>query len=397
MTREVVIVEALRTPIGRAGKGSLAGVRPDDLAAHAVAAVVGRAPEVPIDEVIVGCGFPWGEQGMNLGRSVALLAGLPMTTPGHTVSRFCASSLQALRAAHHAVAIGEVDAIVAAGVESVSRVGSDRHLAEPNPRYVGPDAIADLYVTMIQTAQNVAERFGVGREELDRYAQRSQERAVAAQAAGFFAREIVPVPLPGRAPLEHDECPRASSTLEKLAALEPVSGPDGVITAGNACPLNDGAAAVLVMSAEAARRHGLRPRARILASAVTGLDPAIMGVGPIEAVRAVLRRAGVALGDVDVVELNEAFASTGARRGARGVRDRPVRRPLQPARRRDRGRPPLRHERGADHGHAAQRSRRLRRHARARDDVRRRRPGPGHARRAPRLTPFAPPPWAPSS
>ena len=299
MSREVVIVDALRTPIGRAHKGSLAGVRPDDLCGALVAALLERHGRPPVDELVCGVGYPFGEQGGNVARAVALLAGLPYETPAHTVSRLCASSLQAVRAAHHAILAGEAEVVVACGVESFSRVGRDTHLREPNP---APPAAA-LDVTMLQTAENVAGRFGVGRAELDAYAQRSQERAVAAQRSGHFAREIVAV-----GEVVADDGPRPGSTLAGLAALEPVlSG--GVVTAGNACPLNDGAAAVLVCSADAARAHGLAPRARIVAHAVSALDPAIMGVAPIEAIRMALARAGAGIDDLDLLELNEAFAA----------------------------------------------------------------------------------------
>jgi acetyl-CoA C-acetyltransferase len=309
--RDAVVVAAVRTPIGRAGKGSLAGVRPDDMLGGVIAELLAPLEGVEVDEVVCGCGYPWGEQGYNVGRTATLLSGLPDTTPACTVSRMCASSLEAIRIAGHTIACGEADAIVAGGVESVSRVGRDSHLAEFNPRLDGsrPGAVAEMSLPMVETAERVARRFDVAREEMDAYAQRSQERAVAAREAGFFAGEIRPVPLPGGGVLAEDEGPRPGSTLEGLAALEPITGADGVVTAGNACPLNDGAAAVLVMSAERCRDLGLRARARIVASAVTALDPSIMGVGPIAAVRTVLQRAGLTLADVDQIELNEAFAS----------------------------------------------------------------------------------------
>jgi acetyl-CoA C-acetyltransferase len=300
MAREAVIVDAVRSPVGRAHKGSLVEARPDDLCAHVVRALLDRngGGELRVDEVICGVGYPFGEQGYNVARAAALLAGLPDTTPAHTVSRLCASSLQAIRAAHHAIALGEGDVYVACGVESVTRVGRDSHLREPNPR------LPAFYMPMIETAEKVAVRYGVTREEMDRYAQRSQELAVAAQRDGTFDREIVP--WNGAV---QDDGPRPASSLEKLAELEPVLGPEGRVTAGNSCPLNDGAAAVLVASAERAEALGLRPRARIVASAVSALDPTIMGVAPIDAVRRVLERAGVGIGDVDAFELNEAFAA----------------------------------------------------------------------------------------
>ena len=256
--------------------------------------------------MIVGCGFPEAKQGMNLGRRVALLSGLPETVPGTTVNRFCASSLQSIRMAYHAINAGEGDAFVAAGVESISQVnGYPKSHEELHPALFGDDApIANVYIPMGLTAENVAERWNVPRDEMDRFAQRSQERAVAAQDSGFFERELTPYE-----GVALDDGPRRSSTYEKLAALEPAFLPGGKVTAGNACPLNDGAAAVVVMSADRARELGLKPRARILASAVSGVEPEIMGVGPIEAVRKVLGYAGMTIEDVDVVELNEAFAA----------------------------------------------------------------------------------------
>jgi len=306
---EAVIVSTARTPIGRAGKGSLVDARPDDLAAFAVRAALDKIPGLPEEEivdVIIGCGFPEAKQGMNLGRRVALLAGLPHTVPGTTVNRFCASSLQTIRMAFHAVRAGEGDAFVAGGVESISQVsGYPKSEEELHPKLFGDDApIANVYIPMGLTAENVAEQWDVSREEMDRFAQRSQERAVAAQENGFFDREVTPWD-----GVAKDDGPRASSTLEKLSALEPAFKPGGKVTAGNACPLNDGAAAVVVMSDTRAAELGLKPRARIIASSVSGVEPEIMGVGPIEAVRKVLKQAGMTIDDVDVMELNEAFAA----------------------------------------------------------------------------------------
>jgi acetyl-CoA C-acetyltransferase len=306
---EAVIVAAARTPIGRARKGSLVDARPDDLAAFAVDAALMQVPELDRAEVVdvmIGCGFPEQRQGMNLARRVALLAGLPASVPGTTVNRFCASSLQTIRMAFHAIRAGEGDVFVAGGVESITQVdGYPKDAEELHPKLFGPDAlIANVYIPMGLTAENVAERWNVSREDMDRYAQRSQERAVAAQASGFFEREITPWD-----GVAQDDGPRPSSTLEKLAELEPAFKPDGKVTAGNSCPLNDGAAAVVVMSDTRARELGLEPRARIIASAVSGVEPEIMGVGPIGAVRNVLDRAGMTIEDVDVVELNEAFAA----------------------------------------------------------------------------------------
>jgi acetyl-CoA C-acetyltransferase len=306
---EAVIVAATRTPIGRARKGSLVDARPDDLVAFAIDAALKQVPALPgeeIADVMVGCGFPQERQGMNLARRAALLAGLPDTVPGTTVNRFCASSLQTIRMAFHAIRAGEGDAYVAAGVESITQVdGYPKDAEELHPKLFGDDApIANVYIPMGMTAENVAERWDVSREDMDRFAQQSQERAVAAQDSGFFAREITPWD-----GVAKDDGPRPESTLEKLSELEPAFKPGGKVTAGNSCPLNDGAAAVVVMSETRAQELGIAPRARIVASAVAGVAPEIMGVGPIGAVRNVLEQAGMTIDDVDVVELNEAFAA----------------------------------------------------------------------------------------
>jgi acetyl-CoA C-acetyltransferase len=310
---EAVIASAARTAIGRASKGSLVEARPDDLVAFAIKTAVEEVPGLDhgeIVDVMVGCGFPEQKQGMNLARRAALLASLPQHVPGTTVNRFCASSLQTIRMAFHAIKAGEGDVFVAGGVESISQVnGYPKSAEELHPKLFGDDApIANVYITMGMTAENVAERFGVERGEMDRFGQRSQERAVAAQDSGFFEREITPYPIDGQV-VARDDGPRRESSLEKLSQLEPAFKPDGTVTAGNSCPLNDGAAAVVVMSDVKARELGVEPRARIVASAVSGVEPEIMGVGPIEAVRAVLKRAGMTIDDVDVVELNEAFAA----------------------------------------------------------------------------------------
>jgi acetyl-CoA C-acetyltransferase len=306
---EAVIVAATRTPIGRARKGSLVDARPDDLVAFAIDAALKQVPALPREEIVdvmVGCGFPQERQGMNLARRVALLAGLPDTVPGTTVNRFCASSLQTIRMAFHAIRAGEGDTYVAAGVESITQVdGYPKDAEELHPKLFGDDApIANVYIPMGMTAENVAERWDVSREDMDRFAQQSQERAVAAQDSGFFAREITPWD-----GVAKDDGPRRESTLEKLSELEPAFKPGGKVTAGNSCPLNDGAAAVVVMSETRAQELGIAPRARIVASAVAGVAPEIMGVGPIGAVRNVLEQAGMTIDDVDVVELNEAFAA----------------------------------------------------------------------------------------
>jgi acetyl-CoA C-acetyltransferase len=306
---EAVIVAGARTPIGRAKKGSLVDVRPDDLVGFAIDAALKQVPGLDrgeIVDVMVGCGFPEQRQGMNLGRRAALLAGLPATVPGTTVNRFCASSLQTIRMAFHAIRAGEGDAYVAAGVESITQVdGYPKSGEELHPKLFGDNApIANVYIPMGMTAENVAERWDVSREDMDRFAQRSQERAVAAQDSGFFAREITPWDGVAR-----DDGPRRESTVEKLAELEPVFKPDGKVTAGNSCPLNDGAAAIVVMSDKRAQELGIAPRARIVASAVSGVEPEIMGVGPIEAVRKVLKQSGMTIDDIEVMELNEAFAA----------------------------------------------------------------------------------------
>lgn len=311
---DAVIVSAVRTPIGRAKKGSLADVRPDDLTAFAIRKAMEQVPAVDSGEVVdvmVGCGFPEQKQGMNLGRRAALLAGLPEHVPGTTVNRFCASSLQTIRMAFHAIKSGEGDVYVAGGVESISQVdGYPKDVEELHPKLFGDDAeIANVYIPMGMTAENVADKFDVSREEMDRFAQRSQERAVEAQRSGFFEREITPYEKEDGSVASQDDGPRPNSTLEKLAELEPAFKPDGKVTAGNSCPLNDGAAAVVVMSDERAQQLGVTPLARIVASSVSGVAPEIMGIGPIEAVRKVLKQSGMSLDDVDFMELNEAFAA----------------------------------------------------------------------------------------
>jgi acetyl-CoA C-acetyltransferase len=316
MTPQAVIVETARSPIGRAFKGSLIDVRPDDLGGSIVRALLEKVPQLDareIDDLICGAASEGGEQAMNLGRLVGALGGLPDSVPGTTVNRFCASSLQAIRIAYHAIVAGEGQAFVAAGVESVSRVaGRDFTDDDKNPRFVDTsraDYVNDMYISMGLTAENVAERWGIGRTAMDEFAVRSHERALAAQASGFFDAEITPVVLPDGREVTSDDCPRPGTSLERLSELKPAFKADGLVTAGNSCPLNDGAAAVLVMAEERASELGLKPRARIIASAVTGLAPEIMGVGPIDAVRKVLAAAKMSISDVDIVELNEAFAA----------------------------------------------------------------------------------------
>jgi acetyl-CoA C-acetyltransferase len=312
---EAVIVATARTPIGRAFKGSLKDARIDDLGGFIVKTLMEKAGVDPasVEDVIIGAANHAGEQSMNVARNIAMLAGLPDTVPGTTVNRFCASSLQSIRMAFHAIKAGEGDIYVAGGVESVSRTGGKGFDKEDmNPRFTDEsrsDFVNHMYIPMGFTAENVAEKYGVSRERMDEFAALSQNRAVEAQKNGFFEREITPVELPDGTVVTQDDGPRPGTTVEKLAQLQPAFKPDGKVTAGNACPLNDGAAAVLVMSEDKARSLGLTPLARIKASAVSGLAPEIMGVGPIEAVRKVLAASGMSIDDIDVVELNEAFAA----------------------------------------------------------------------------------------
>ncbi|MGH9064320.1 MAG: acetyl-CoA C-acyltransferase [Acidimicrobiales bacterium] len=313
---EAVIVATARTPIGRAFKGSLVDARPDDMGGFIVRSLLDKVREVAdadVVDVMIGAANGAGEQGMNLARCVALLAGLPDTVPGTTVNRFCSSSLQTIRMAFHAIKAGEGDTYVAGGVESVTRTGGKGFDKDDrNPRFTEearPDFLSHVYIPMGITAENVAERWDVSRERMDAYAKTSQDRAVAAQQSGFFEREITPYPLPDGRSATADDGPRPDTTLARLADLPPAFREGGRVTAGNSCPLNDGAAAVLVMSEDRAAELGLSPLARVVASAVSGVAPEIMGVGPIEAVRKVLAQAGMAIGDIDVVELNEAFAA----------------------------------------------------------------------------------------
>ena len=315
---EAVIVDSVRTPIGRAFKGSLAGLRPDETAAYVLDQLLERNPDVApesVEDVIAGCGMPQGLQSFNVARIAVLLSErLPNTVTGVTVSRYCASSLEAIKLAANNVVAGQGETYIAAGLEWVSRFNERTEpagLADQNERLQGNDGQPDAYISMGLTAENVAERYEVSRSDMDKYAQRSQELAVQSQESGFFDREIVPVKGPDGSEVVTDDGPRASSTLEKLASLEPVFRTDGkgTVTAGNSCPLNDGAAATLVMSREKADELGLKPRARIITAATSGLEPEIMGVAPIGAIRKVLDRAGMTIEDVDTIELNEAFAA----------------------------------------------------------------------------------------
>jgi acetyl-CoA C-acetyltransferase len=313
---EAVIVATARSPIGRAYKGSLIEVRADDLAGFAIDAVMNKVPEVDrasVVDVMVGCGLTHHEQGFNLARPASLLGGMPESVPATTVNRFCASSLQTIRMAFHAIRLREGDTYVAAGAESVTRTyGRAFDSEDLNPRFTDEgrdDFIDHVYIPMGNTAENVAERHGITRERMDEFAKRSQDLAVEAQKNGFFDREITPIEVPDGRIIAADDGPRPNTTLEKLAELPPAFKPDGRVTAGNSCPLNDGAAAVLVMSDERASQLGLEPLARIVASSVVGLEPEYMGMGPVGAVRAVLDQAGMELGDIDVIEINEAFAA----------------------------------------------------------------------------------------
>jgi len=326
---EAVIVATARSPIGRAVKGSLVDLRPDDMSAQIVRALMAKVPQVSGDDVedlIMGCGQPAGEAGFNIGRAVAVLSGLD-NVPGVTVNRYCSSSLQTIRMAAHAIKSGEGDCFIAAGVEAVSRYGNGASDTAPNSIFkeagartaersqggasvwTAPAGLPDLYIAMGQTAENVVQAEGVTREEMDEFAARSQQLAVANQENGFWEQEITPLTLPDGSVVSRDDGPRAGTTAEGLAGLKPVFRPDGSVTAGNACPLNDGAAAVMVMSDTRAKQLGITPLARIVASGVTGLNPEIMGLGPIEAVRQALGRAGMTMADIDLVEINEAFAA----------------------------------------------------------------------------------------
>jgi acetyl-CoA C-acetyltransferase len=332
---EAVIVDAVRSPIGRAFKGSLTGIRPDDLGAYIVDALLDRNRDVDpatVQDLICGCGLPQGEQSYNIGRAISMLSRLPVQVTGATVARYCASSLNAIAIASDAIKAGNADTYIAAGVEHVSRVGmwSEDGLPQlfgafkanapdamkdqipmpewKNPKLNGEDGRPDLYISMGQTAENVADKYDVQREDMDKYAQRSQELAVQSQESGFFDNEIVSVEFNGTS-VSKDDGPRADSTYEKLASLKPAFRENGRVTAGNSCPLNDGAAAALIMSDERASELGLKPKARVLGWATGGLEPELMGVAPIEAIKNVLKKTGLTMDAVDVVELNEAFAA----------------------------------------------------------------------------------------
>ncbi len=312
---EAVIVSAVRTPVGRAFKGSLREMRADDLAAFAIKSAVERVPgldKYQIEDVIFGCANPEGEQGYNVARNAALLAGLPDAVPGVTVNRFCSSGLQAITFAAQQIMLGTGEVYVAGGVEMSSKVPEQgKSLFKPNQKFLDRDksGLSNVYIPMGLTAENVANRFRVSRETQDEFALASQMKAVNAQKEGLFDDEIVPVTLDDGTVVKKDDGPRASTTLEALAALQPVFIEGGSVTAGNSCPLNDGASAVVIMSLGKARELGLKPMGRIISWAVSGLEPEIMGVGPIEAVGKLLKRTGLKIEDIDIFELNEAFAS----------------------------------------------------------------------------------------
>ena len=331
---EAVIVATARSPIGRAFKGSLTSIRPDDLAVQMVSAALAKVPQLDpatVDDLMLGCGLPGGEQGFNMARVVAVLLGMD-TVPGTTVNRYCSSSLQTTRMAYHAIKAGEGDVFISAGVECVSRgvkgtsdtlpdtknplfdtaIGRTAQTAEDETSWHDPRAdgeLPDVYIAMGQTAENVAADRGISRQEQDEFGVRSQNLAEKALANGFWQREITPVTLPSGDVVAADDGPRPGTTLEKVAALKPVFRPHGTVTAGNCCPLNDGAAAVIVMSDVKAAELGITPLARIVSTGVSALSPEIMGLGPVEASRQALGRAGMAISDIDLVEINEAFAA----------------------------------------------------------------------------------------
>ncbi|MFD1715439.1 acetyl-CoA C-acyltransferase [Amnibacterium flavum] len=307
---EALIASLTRTPIGRAVKGSLREVRPDDLVATAMRAAVQHSGIDPhtLEDSLLGTAYPEGKAGGNLGRRAVPLAGLPITVPGATVNRFCASSLQAMRMSAHAIWSGESDAILASGVESTSTTGRGTRDEDKHPLLL-PGGLADMYIAMGETAENVADRYGITRTEMDEFALRSHRLAIAARDSGSTAKEITPVALPDGTSFDTDDGPRRDTSLETLAGLRPAFRENGRVTAGNSCPLNDGAAAAVVVSDRLAAEQELPVRARIVATSVSGIAPELMGIGPIEAVGRVLERAGMTIGDIDAIEFNEAFAA----------------------------------------------------------------------------------------
>jgi len=310
--REAVIVASVRTAVGKAPKGTLRQTRPDDMAAAAIRAALGRVPALGperVEDVVLGCAMPEAEQGMNVARQAALLAGVPSTAAAVTVNRFCASGLQAIAIAARAIEAGEADAIVAGGTESMSLIPMGGHKIAPNPTLL--DTYPDTYLGMGITAENVARKYGISREDADRFALESHRKAAAAIDAGRFEDEIVSLTVDldgtGKA-FDTDEGPRRDTDLAALARLKPAFAADGLVTAGNASQMSDGAAATVLLSAGRAKELGLVPIARLVAYAVAGVPPEIMGIGPVEAIPRALRQAGLALADIDLVELNEAFA-----------------------------------------------------------------------------------------
>jgi acetyl-CoA C-acetyltransferase len=406
---EAVIVATARSPIGRAFKGSLKDLRADDLATTMVRAALDRVPELDpasIDDLMLGCGLPGGEQGNNLARVVAVQLGYDQM-PGTTITRYCASSLQTTRMALHAIRAGEGEVFISAGVEMVSRYGkgtSDSLPDTQNPRFASAQErsqeriqaagvwhdprddgeLPDVYLAMGETAENLAQYRNVTRQEMDDFALGSQRRYEKAAADGFWAEDITPVTVPDGTVVDTDDSPRPGTTAEALAALAPAFRADGRVTAGNACPLNDGAAAVIITSDRKATELGVTPLARILATGVSGLSPEIMGLGPVQATRNAVRHAGMSIGDIDLVEINEGLRGPGhplvpgaGRRSG----------PAECQRRRDRPRSPVRHDRCPHHSHADQQPAMARQADRLGDHVRRRRHGHGHDPRTPQLAP----------
>jgi len=317
MIENVVIVDAVRSAVGRAHKGTLSQTRPDELAGQVIAALLARVPQCKpedVEDLVLGCAMPEGEQGLNVARVAGLLGGLPIETSAMTINRFCSSGLQAIAIAAGAIAIGANDIVVAAGVESMTMVPMTGNKLSASPEAMR--RCADVYTPMGITAENVAKRFGISRADQDAFALRSQQKAAAAQKAGKFDEEIVPVKATRYEGGKHvdvefkrDELVRADTTAEGLASLKPAFTKDGSVTAGNASPLSDGAAAALVMSKAKADALGIKPLGWFRAFATAGVDPAIMGIGPIPAVRKLLAKTGLSLRDIDIIELNEAFAS----------------------------------------------------------------------------------------
>lgn len=321
MTREAVIVNAVRTPVGKARRGGLATVRPDELAALTIRELLHRTPALDpaeIEDVVIGCAFPEGEQGMNMARMIALRAGLPISVPGETINRFCSSGVQAIAHAAYMIMAGDIDIAIAGGTESMSMVPMTGYKFSPNPYFA--QELPEYYTNMGLTAENVAAKYNISREDQDAFALRSNQRAVKAVESGLFDPELVPVEvevkefvdgevITRRFTVRRDEGPRADTNMEALAKLKPAFKEGGTVTAGNASQMSDGAAAVLIMSAERAKQLGLRPLARFVSFAVGGVPPELMGIGPVVAIPKALKKAGLRLEEIDLIELNEAFAA----------------------------------------------------------------------------------------